>query len=69
MISIGRTGKRVRKKLQIIDLSLTDLDDPEVYDTAPVGLQIVGRTLDEERVLSIAQIAYDALNCASFEGT
>jgi hypothetical protein len=64
MISIEKTGKLVRKILHIIDLSLTKPDDPEIYDTAPVGLQIVGRTLDEERILSVAQIAYDALNCA-----
>ena len=30
--------------------------DAEAYDGAPVGLQIVGRTYDEEKVWAIAKI-------------
>ena len=36
-------------------------DDPQIYHGAPVGLQIVGRGLQEERILSIAGIVLDAL--------
>lgn len=30
-------------------------DDPEIYDGAPVAVQIVGRRLKEERILAIAE--------------
>lgn len=32
-----------------------DAYDPEVYDGAPVGIQLLGRRFDEERMISIAQ--------------
>ncbi|KAF4632340.1 hypothetical protein G7Y89_g5786 [Cudoniella acicularis] len=35
--------------------------DPGRYDGAPVGVQIVGRGLQEEWILSIAELVYDAL--------
>ncbi|OCL12926.1 general amidase [Glonium stellatum] len=35
--------------------------DADQYDGAPVGVQIMGHTLQEERTLSIAQITYEAL--------
>jgi hypothetical protein len=34
-------------------------DDPEAYDGAPVGLQIVARKYDEEKVWAIAKIVDD----------
>jgi amidase len=37
-------------------------DDPEAYDGAPVGLQIVGRKYDEEKVWAIAKIV-DTVLC------
>jgi len=39
----------------------TMADDPEVYDGAPVGVQIVGRKFEEEKVLAIADIVCKAL--------
>ncbi len=36
-------------------------DDPEVYDGAPVGLQIVARKHEEEKVWAIAKIVDGAL--------
>lgn len=36
-------------------------DDPDIYDGAPVGLQIVGRKFDEEKILAIMNIVYAAL--------
>ena len=38
------------------------MDDPEKYDAAPAAVQILGRRLEEEKLLSIAQIVIDALN-------
>ncbi|KAK1765526.1 Acetamidase [Phialemonium atrogriseum] len=38
--------------------------DAEVYDGAPVGLQIVGRKFEEEKILAIMQIVYAALQKA-----
>ena len=31
------------------------IDDPETFDGMPVGLQIMGRRLEEEKVLAIAR--------------
>ena len=36
-------------------------DDPEIYDGAPVGLQIMGRKFEEEKILAITQVVYAAL--------
>ena len=36
-------------------------DDPEIYDGAPVGLQIVARKHEEEKVWAIAKIVDAAL--------
>lgn len=37
------------------------LDDASVYDGAPVGLQIIGRRFEEEKVLALAKIISEAL--------
>ena len=36
-------------------------DDPEIYHGAPASIQILGRRLEEEKLLSVAQIVVDAL--------
>ncbi len=36
-------------------------DDPEIYHGAPVGLQIMARKFEEEKVLAIAKVLYAAL--------
>ncbi|KAL2866696.1 amidase signature domain-containing protein [Aspergillus lucknowensis] len=36
--------------------------DPEKYHGAPAAVQLVGRRLDEERLLSLAQLVVEALN-------
>ncbi|CZR55783.1 related to general amidase [Phialocephala subalpina] len=36
--------------------------DPEKYDGAPCGIQVMGRRLEEEKMLSISQIIADALH-------
>ena len=38
------------------------LDDPDIYDGGPVGVQIVARKFEEEKVLAIAKVIYAALN-------
>lgn len=36
-------------------LELRLIDDPELYHGAPVGLQLVGRRLQEEKILTLAE--------------
>lgn len=42
-------------------LLMQGIDDPEIYDGAHVGLQIVARRLQEEKVLALTEILSDAL--------
>lgn len=42
-------------------LILIDVDDAEVYDGAPVGIQLIGRRLEEERILTLAEYISQAL--------
>lgn len=37
-------------------LTIGRADDPDIYDGAPVGLQIVGRKHEEEKILAITKI-------------
>jgi amidase len=37
------------------------VDDPENYDGAPVGVQIVARRYEEEKIWAIGKIVYDCL--------
>ena len=39
----------------------SSVDDPEIYDGAHVAVQIVGRRLQEEKVLAIAEHVASAL--------
>ncbi|KAG8159868.1 hypothetical protein KVR01_010505 [Diaporthe batatas] len=43
------------------DRSNWEAYDPDVYDGAPVGLQIVARRFEEEKVLAVAKIIHRAL--------
>jgi len=36
-------------------------DDADVYDGAPAAVQIIGKRLEEENLLSLAQVVVDAL--------
>jgi len=38
-----------------------ETNDAEMYDGAPVGLQLVARKFEEEKILGIAQIVTAAL--------
>ena len=40
------------------------IDDPELYDGSYVGLQVVGRRLQEERTLALAEVVDNALKSA-----
>jgi Asp-tRNA(Asn)/Glu-tRNA(Gln) amidotransferase A subunit family amidase len=44
----GKTGRRVNSA------NASETDDPEIYDGAHVSLQIVGKKLQEEKMLAIA---------------
>ena len=37
------------------------LDDPELFHGLPIGLQLVGRTLEEEAVIAMTEIVDRAL--------
>ena len=41
--------------------SLYILDDPDIYDGAPVSVQLVGRRLQEEKMLALAEYLGAAL--------
>ena len=40
------------------------IDDAEIYDGGPVGLQLVARKFEEEKILAIAKIVHAALQAA-----
>ena len=42
-------------------------DDPEIYDGAPVGLQIVARKWEEEKVWAVAKIVDAVLKTRNAE--
>jgi amidase len=44
-------------------------DDPEVYHGAPVGLQVVARKHEEEKVWVLAKIVDTALKTAGYKVT
>jgi amidase len=39
-------------------------DDPEIYDGGPVGVQLVGRKFEEEKMLAIAKIVTSVIGVA-----
>ena len=63
-----RTGTHVRNTSCVHKFLFTKFtvytDDPEIYDGAPVGLQIVGRKFEEEKIWAIGKIVHEIL-CAT----
>lgn len=57
-MDIKRTGFH---PLSELDQAIQDDYDAEFYHGGPVGLQIVGRRLEEERVLEMAQVLSEVL--------
>lgn len=59
------------KAVDVVDASyepLNELDkknwdayDPDIYDGAPVGVQLVARKFEEEKILGIAEVVTKAL--------
>lgn len=47
--------------LRIYAESVLCVDDPEIFHGMPVGLQLVGKTLEEEAVLAMTGIVVEAL--------
>jgi amidase len=37
------------------------LDEPDVYDGAPVGIQMIARKYEEEKIWAIGKIVHDIL--------
>lgn len=48
-------------RTRLLTVVACSIDDPDIYDGAPVGLQIMGRKFEEEKVLAIAKVVYTAL--------
>lgn len=40
------------------------IDDPEIYDGAPVGIQIVARKFEEEKIWAIGKMVHEMLRSA-----
>lgn len=49
---------------RFFDGYMIDTDDPEVFKNAPVCLQLVGRTLEEEAIIKMTEIVDGALAAA-----
>jgi amidase len=49
------------KSMSEIDVKIQADYDPEFYHGAPVSLQLVGKRLEEEKVLEMVEIVADAL--------
>ena len=47
-----------------VDLDYAFVDDPATFKNAPVGLQLVGRTLEDEGVIAMTEIVDAALKTA-----
>lgn len=50
-----------RFEVRSVFLLMKILDNPELYDGAHVGVQIVGRRFQEEKVLALTEFLGDAL--------
>lgn len=55
---------RTFKQLSDIDGRIQQDYDPEIYHGAPVSLQVVGRRLEEEKVLEMTEVIANALKAA-----
>lgn len=53
----GTTTATVEADLAYIEFA----DDPELFDGLPVGLQLIGRTLEEEGVIAMTEVVVEAL--------
>lgn len=66
-VPITHVDKNVDKKLENfkpidgVDQKTQDTYDPEIYDGAPVSIQLVGRRLQEEKMLALAKYVGDAV--------
>ena len=45
----------------------TSTDDPELFHGLPVGLQLIGRTLEEEGVIAMTEVVVEALDAYKTE--
>lgn len=53
---------RTSRSLVVYMLMLAVTDDPDIYDGAHVSIQLVGRRLQEEKMLAIAKYVGEALH-------
>ncbi|RAK95674.1 amidase signature enzyme, partial [Aspergillus ibericus CBS 121593] len=61
VIPVTRVDKEIHrveaspKFLSKVDQKVYSEYDPEIYDGAPVGIQLIGRRLEEEKILTLAE--------------
>ena len=48
----------------VVPLTMITADDPDIYDGAPVGVQLVARKFEEEKIWAVAKIVCAALEMA-----
>jgi len=51
----------VNRKLYFLFITTSFTDDPVTFKGAPIGLQLVGRTLEEEAVIAMTEIVDAAI--------
>jgi len=56
---------RTFKQLSDMDSRIQADYDPDFYHGAPVSLQVVGKRLEEEKVLEMVELVANALSAAS----
>lgn len=59
-IPISETDKSTCEKCISFEVKLT-IDDPEKYKGGPVGLQLIGRRFEEEKILDMVEIIAQAI--------
>jgi len=68
VVPVTNVDKNVDKKLEDFkavdetDQETQDTYDPEIYDGAHVSIQLVGRRLQEEKMLALAKYMGEALH-------
>lgn len=50
-------------------IAAVSIDDPAVFANAPISIQVVGRTLEEEAVLALGKIVDKAVKALSTKAT
>jgi len=64
-VKINRENGKGENFMSDIDRKMWDMYDPALYDGMPVSIQLIGRRLEDEKVLAVAQFLEDHLKTPS----